>query len=239
MPIVQDRLIKLVAHANVLLDAFDGLKANTKALAPQAAIIAANSALDHVNDKPTKDVIQLLAATISQMASLFTEIEIPQELRNNISEERIHFKLHRKANEHMRNYVKYKRIAEANMAAAKAQIPVFFKEDEPQVEPSAIIETKEPENTDPEFTKVQAALHKKFWPAAPASQGNGQKPQQEPQRQCEPATTSGASATTEAETQEEIRMRSSKYAPGVIATSAPTNDEQNKIGIATPDKDLF
>ena len=243
MPIVQDRLIKLVAHADVLLDAFDMLRIQTKKLTPQAAIMSANAALDHVNDKPTREVIQLLSATISQMVSLLTEIEIPQELRNNISEERLHFKLHRKANEHLANFKKYKRKAEADMAAAKAQIPNFFLPEENAQRLAQPIREKESEINDPEFEKVQAALHKKFWPqqAAEGSTPQAAKAASVAHAASE-ARASGASGASQeplAETLEEIKMRSSKYAPGVLATSAPSNEEQNKIGISSPDKPLF
>ena len=162
MPIVQDRLIKLVAHADTLLDIFDMLRTQTRKLTPTQAIMAANAAIEHVSDKPTKEVIQLLSATISQLASLFTEIEIPQELRNNINEERLHFKLHRKANEHMANFRKYKRKAELDMAAAKAQIPNFFLPE--GLGEAAAPLSAEPEVFDPVFAKIQADLHKKFWP---------------------------------------------------------------------------
>ena len=106
MPITQDRVINLVAYADVLLQTFDGMKTLmryddhvTKAM------VDANSSLmrDDVAE-PTKNNIRALMFIIEQMTDYIRVRDIPQYIRDGVAEERIHFKKHRKGNEHMANY---------------------------------------------------------------------------------------------------------------------------------------
>jgi hypothetical protein len=118
MPITQDRLINLVAYADVLLSTIDELQDQTRRLAPLAeAVSNANSALAHrgeAADERTRQVIRDLRDTVTTLHNFITGIHIPVHLREKILEEKIHFSHAKNRNERMMNYKRAKANARAD-----------------------------------------------------------------------------------------------------------------------------
>ena len=64
MPITQDRFIRVLAHADALLDAFDSLRRNIKQRTQTAiAMTEASSALEHLPPGPEHDTVKLPSST--------------------------------------------------------------------------------------------------------------------------------------------------------------------------------
>lgn len=128
MPITQDRLITLVAHADTLLAEIDAARALAKANVVREALALANSALSHLDDPPARATIRQLMDTIAALTHQLSEIDIPQSLRDDVSRERIHFQKHRKANENIAYYQRYRRHAKREMTASLTQMPDVFSD---------------------------------------------------------------------------------------------------------------
>ena len=125
MPITQDRLIKVVAYADTLLDIIDHTRDYVRQLKLDETIMNINSIIDHVDDINTKDALQSVKINLQSTLSLFTEIYVPQKLRDDVAEERIHFKQHAKHNLHMANYHRVKRSMARNYNESVRQVPTF------------------------------------------------------------------------------------------------------------------
>ena len=212
MPISQDRLITLVAHADTLLDAFDKLKQFTKALDIAETITIGNSAIVHSEDPNTKQSIGQLLSTINNLVDYFTNIDIPQKLRDDIAEERIHFKKHRRANEYLANYKRIKQQTRINNETSRKLIPQFFI-DEEQLPMSQTVPANPPPMSEPKKRKTLAEYQ-----AERRAKGI-------PDDEFTP-TPSPTQTTSNAEDNSELRPTTS--IPGVLRNSVPSDEELYK-----------
>jgi hypothetical protein len=126
MPISQNRLINLVAHADAMLDAFDRIKRYNKQLNIGQILSNGNSVIEHTSDDVARNTTIELVQTLGALYSAINDMEIPMSLRSNIIEERTHFKQHRKSNEYLANYKRTKTSVERQIAESMYQIPQFF-----------------------------------------------------------------------------------------------------------------
>jgi hypothetical protein len=224
MPIVQDRMIKVVSHADALLSMYDNMREFVKTIDFNEINSAANSMIDKVEDQRTKDGIAQVLSAFNTIYYLFKEFEVPPEVRNNIIEERTHFKANRKSNFYLANYQRYKRHAEKQMAESVAQIPQFFS-----------VASNKPNDDEVEMTK----------PAPPPKLTQAQKDYLDGRTSSLAATPSKQQEKTKS--QERLKtdeaapakLTGRAYAdPDVVSTSVPSDEELYGKPVAS-DKDLL
>lgn len=126
MPITQDRMIRIVAHADAMLTIFDQLKQTVRAAASAELFTRANSVLARTQDLAAAGVLQDLKDALGTIYNLFADLEIPYTMRENIVEERTHFKSHRRANESLAIYRRLKRHNEEQMFLAARAVHMDF-----------------------------------------------------------------------------------------------------------------
>ena len=125
MPISQERLITLIAHADTALSAFDSARKYIKGIQLAETISELNSAKVHTSDQTTKDILTKAVGDITTILTYVNEIEIPQELRDAIAKERLHFQQNRKKNDLMARYNRVRRSIQHNAELSHAQVPTF------------------------------------------------------------------------------------------------------------------
>ena len=237
MPILQSRLIRLIAHADSLIEQIDAISRLLKALEIEQTMVKLNSAIAHEADGPAKEALALARSSFGLLQDYFSRTPIKQSLRDEVAEERIHFKKHRKSNDYLAQYRRYKAQSEREMEGTLATMPLVI-DSEIGTDRDTTRDTTRDTITNAIFSPEDRAYQEQMRKALVyEEEAKERKRIREIEKAKEEAITKEPIVENKTHTSPALSGAAYKD-PNVLSTSTPSLEELNAIPIA-PNKDVF
>lgn len=160
-------MIRLVAHADTLMELLEEIRARAKFVGLEVPIAELNRMIEDVNSPEQVKTLLAVRQALMAIYNLTDTLPISQQLRDDLAEERIHFKKHRKANEYRARYMRVKRDVRtdknksANFAGMFDEIPSPAGASRPD---GASASTSKSETDAKDFDRAIGEINRRHWP---------------------------------------------------------------------------